>query len=109
MPTKDQIGEAAYMAADCNHDGVVDEFDVALLNQAGVLLANVDQTKTQEELQTDSVYVEYINLISQDPDNQGGEIKPDEKPDDKPVKEDNIIVKFFKIVWNFIKSLFGIK
>ena len=67
MLTKDQIGEAAYMAADCNHDGVVDEFDVALLNQAGVLLANVDQTKTQEELSADSNYVEYLNLIDQNP------------------------------------------
>ena len=100
---------AVLAAADCNHDGVVDQLDVDILNYAGVLLSKVDQTKTQEELQTDSVYVEYINLISQDPDKPGGEIKPDEEPNDKPVKEDNIIVKFFKIVWNFIKSLFGIK
>lgn len=100
---------AVLAAADCNHDGVVDQTDVDILNYAGVLLSKVDQTKTQEELQTDSVYIEYINLISQDPDKQGGEIKPIEDPDEKPVKEDNIIVKFFKIIWNFIKSLFGIK
>ena len=97
---------AALAAADCNHDGVVDQKDVELLNYAGVLLSKVDQTKTAEELQTDSAYIEYINLISQDPEKSGGEINPEE---DKPQKEDNAFVRFFKMIWSFIKSLFGIK
>ncbi len=54
------------MAADCNHDGVINQADVDLLNQAGVLLANVDQTKSQEELlETSAEYNEYLNLIDQ--------------------------------------------
>lgn len=97
--------EAELAAADCNHDGVVNQEDVELLNYAGVLLSKVDQTKTQEELNTDAAYNEYISFISQDPDKPGGEIKPDNKPD----KEDNAFVKFFKMIWNFIKSLFKIK
>ena len=67
MLTREQVGEAVYMAADCNHDGVIDSFDVDILQQAGVLLAGVDQSKTQEELQTDSTYVQYLNLIDQNP------------------------------------------
>ena len=64
--SREQVGEAVYMAADCNHDGIIDEFDVDLLEQAGLLLASVDQSKSEEELlETSSSYVEYLNLIDQ--------------------------------------------
>ena len=69
MLTREQVGEAVYMAADCNHDGAIDELDVELLEEAGLLLASIDQSKSGEELQTDSVYVEYLNLIEQNPAN----------------------------------------
>lgn len=69
MLTKESVGEAVYMAADCNHDGVIDQFDVDLLNQAGTLLVNVDQTKPAEVLlETSSEYVEYLGLIAQAPE-----------------------------------------
>ena len=69
MLTKDDVREAVYMAADCNHDGVIDQLDVELLNQAGTLLANVDQTKSAEVLlETSSAYVEYLDLIDQTPE-----------------------------------------
>ena len=38
MLTREQVGEAVWMASDCNHDGVIDQADVEILNQAGVLL-----------------------------------------------------------------------
>ncbi len=44
MLTREQVGEAQYMAADCNHDDVIDENDVDILIDAGLLLANVTQT-----------------------------------------------------------------
>ena len=66
MLSREQVGEAVWMAADCNHDGVINQADVDLLNQAGVLLANVDQTKSPEELlETSAKYNEYLNLIDQ--------------------------------------------
>ena len=66
MLTREQVGEAVWMAADCNHDGVIDQLDVDLLNQAGVLLSNVDQTKpTEELLETSAEYNKYIDLIDQ--------------------------------------------
>ena len=97
MLTKDQIGDAAYMAADCNHDGVVDEFDVALLNQAGVLLANVDQTKTQEELAADSDYAEYLNLIDQNP-------TVEEEPK-KPEQDNGFIAKLIAFIETILKYI----
>ena len=95
--TKDQIGEAAYMAADCNHDGVVDEFDVAILNQAGVLLANVDQTKTQEELSADSDYVEYLNLIDQNP--------TIEEETQEPEQDNGFIAKLIAFIETILKCI----
>ncbi len=65
--SREQVGEAVYMAADCNHDDVIDEADVALLEQAGIILAGVDQSKSEAELMTDSAYVEYLSLIDQSP------------------------------------------
>ena len=59
------LTEAQRMAADCNHDGNIDSLDVALLEQAGLLLASVDQTAAPDELQTNSVYLEYCSLIDQ--------------------------------------------
>ena len=44
MLTKEQVGEAEYMAADCNHDNVIDENDVDILIDAGLLLTDVKQT-----------------------------------------------------------------
>ena len=64
--SKSYIGKAAFIAADCNHDGTIDSLDVDILQQAGILLANVDQSKTAEELiVTSAEYVEYLNLIDQ--------------------------------------------
>ena len=66
MLTREQVGEAVWMAADSNHDGVIDQLDIDLLNQAGVLLSSVDQTKpTEELLETSAEYNEYLGLIDQ--------------------------------------------
>ncbi|MBP9989629.1 MAG: Ig-like domain-containing protein [Ruminococcus sp.] len=107
MLTKEQVGEAVYMAADCNHDGIIDEFDVDLLEQAGVLLANVDQSKTLEELKSDSVYVEYLNLIEQNPVNE--EIQPEQTSSalDKLIGFIAGIYAFLNNLINFIKNFFA--
>lgn len=122
MLTKDDVSEAVYMAADCNHDGVIDKLDVDLLNQAGTLLANVDQTKSAEVLlETSSAYVEYISLIDQtlEIENDGEAEVPevdgetDEAPesdaeDSEPVVENSIFafisefIAIFEKLFNFI-------
>lgn len=93
MLTREQVGEAVWMAADCNHDGVIDNLDVNLLNRAGLLLSKVDQSKTDEELSTDSAYTEYLSLI--DP-------KPNE-PDS--TQTDNIFLKIIEIIKLIIKFI----
>lgn len=91
MLDKEDVGEAVWIASDCNHDGVIDELDVSLLEQAGLLLTNVDQTKTAAELKTDSAFIEYTNLIAQNPDAPSEITEP---------------TTFFEMIVNFIKSIF---
>ena len=48
MLTKEQVGDAVWKAADCNHDGEINEADFELLNSAGVLTADVLQHTNYE-------------------------------------------------------------
>ena len=98
MLTREQVGEAVWMAADCNHDGVIDQLDVDLLNQAGVLLSSVDQTKpTEELLETSAEYNEYIGLIDQ---------MGSEDTTDTPTQDGND--SFFTRIIAFIESIIKI-
>ncbi len=108
MLTREQVGEAVYMAADCNHDGIIDSNDVDILQQAGLLLASVDQSKPQEELQTNSAYVEYLNLIDQTPVNE--ETQPETEPEQIPSALDKLIAfiaDIYAFLVNFIKTIFA--
>ncbi len=115
MLTQDDVIEAVWMAADCNHDGVIDQLDVDLLNQAGTLLANVDQSKSAEELfETSSAYVEYLDLIDQtfeiEVEDEEDSTTPDteENVEETEPSQDNFFsfildfVEFFKQIFNFI-------
>ena len=112
MLSEDDVGEAVYMAADCNHDGVIDQLDVDILNQAGVLLSEVDQTKSEEELlETSSAYVQYLNLIQQSPETEttAEEVVEDTPTDAKEPVSINwfeMIVSFLKMLLNFVYGLF---
>ena len=104
MLTKDDVSEAVYMAADCNHDGVIDSLDVALLEQAGVLLASIDQSTSSDVLATDEAYIEYLDLI-----HQTREVE-DEEGDTTSVLEENseVIVpnRLIDLIIAIIKSFF---
>lgn len=112
MLTQDDVSEAVYMAADCNHDGVIDESDVALLNQAGMLLANVDQSKpTELLLETSVAYAEYISLIDQtsEIDAEEGATVPEvdvETEDGIDTPEQEAIFNFIERFIDIIKVLF---
>ena len=98
---------AAQLAAcDANHDGMIDAADAALLEQAGLLLANVDQTMPQEELQTDSVYLEYCSLIDQTVEI----IEPEQPAADQPAQTAAQPAEqpAAQSVWGWIKALFTI-
>ena len=103
MLTREQVGEAVWMAADCNHDGVIDQLDVDLLNQAGVLLSSVDQTKTQEELiETSAEYNEYLGLIDQ----MGSEDTTETPTQDESDSFFTRIIAFVESIINFINTIF---
>ncbi len=103
MLSKDDVSPAFYEAADCNHDGVIDSFDVALLEQAGLLLSDVDQSKSAEELATDEAYIEYLDLIDQTPD-----VEAEDEPEAGDVipEQNEAGADIFDLIIDFIKSIF---
>ena len=94
--TREQTGEAKYLAADCNHDGVIDGADIEILQNAGLLLGDVDQSKSREELQSDSAYEEYSSLIEQSPDDAG---------QDDPSFDNSVFVYFYKLIAKIVKYI----
>lgn len=107
MLTEADVSESVYMAADCNHDGVIDEKDVELLNEAGTLLANVDQSKPEEVLlETSAEYVEYLELINQSPElevEDETDIPEEDVETEETIPEQNAEFDFFEMIMNFIK------
>lgn len=111
MFTKEQLGEAAWLAADCNHDGVINEADSELLQQAGIMLQSINQNVQQSELETSSAYTEYISIIEQTVETEKPDDAPAENPDKTPTEEpteQNWVVVFFEQLFNLIKLLLSI-
>lgn len=100
----DNLSEAALLAADCNHDGVVGFSDTTLLRKAGALLADIDQTKTIEELQSLSVWQEYIDVIDQEPEIE----EPDnETPEAEETTIIGLIMRWIGFVSGILEIVFG--
>ena len=97
---REQVGEAKWLAADCNHDGEISSSDVLLLEQAGLLLENVDQTASQEELLQSDSYMEYLNLIDQNPNVKETTENPIDEPTEPAAK--TLIERIIEIVKTFI-------
>ena len=96
---------AMRLAADCNHDSVINTDDLAIIEQAGLLLSNVSQG---ESIKTSSVYCEYSSIISQDiPDEKepNQEEKIEEKKEEKTTSG---FRKFYENIISFFRYLFGI-
>lgn len=101
----EKLGAAANMAADCNHDGTIDSGDAEILIQAGALLSSVDQSKNSGELESDSVYGEYLNIIDQTlrtaEDNTAGET---EETADSTVETEKSGYNIFNLIIEFISA-----
>ena len=122
---EEDVGSAIWTAADCNHDGVIDEWDVDLLSGAGLLLNKVDQSATPEELSTNSDYIEYAMLIDQSAGMDTGFVPVPDMDDasedtttpktnetvesDKPVTEDHMDFEvIFTNIFEFIKKILSL-
>lgn len=108
--TKEQVGEAKYTAADCNHDGEVNSSDVILLEQAGLLLSNVDQTASQDELIQSDSYIDYLELIDQNPNDDvitENPIDESTKPTAKTLIENiiEIVIKEITFICNIFPKI----
>lgn len=64
MLTRDQVGEAVYMAADCNCDGLVNKTDIYILENAGLFYLEV----AQDGKKNTEMNVPYTGDISYDED-----------------------------------------
>ena len=98
--TKEQVGDEVWAAADCNHDGVINASDVAILEKAGLLLTKIDQSKTPEELKSDEAYIEYESLIDQSAEPNADIVA---EPDEPEEKSDFVI--FIEKISAFIKEI----
>ncbi|MBQ7596533.1 MAG: Ig-like domain-containing protein [Clostridia bacterium] len=63
--SESKAGKAKMFAADADRNGEVDILDAELLQQAGLLLADIDQTADTDDLMETQSYIEYISLIDQ--------------------------------------------
>ncbi|MBQ7595360.1 MAG: Ig-like domain-containing protein [Clostridia bacterium] len=97
--SRDQVGEAKYLAADCDHDGDITATDVQILEQAGLLLSQVDQTKP-DYAQTNA-YAEYLDLIDQNPQAQE---TPAESADEQ-VQQGSALQSFLAQLIELIKKV----
>lgn len=100
-----QVSKAVLTAADCNQDGTVNSSDVLLLEEAGILLADIDQTKSADELlKTSSEYIEYINLIEQEVNSKPAESDTDKNPFTSLIGFISDIIAFVKALVAFISN-----
>ncbi len=112
MLDESAVGELFMIAADCNHDGIVNELDVELLSNASTKLDDISQSATQAELATNSVYLEYCSFVSQSIDIDAEQHEPD-SVQPEPVPEDNAIYIFsylfdlFEKIFAFLISIFS--
>lgn len=64
MLNQSDMNELNYMAADCNHDGMINDNDVKLLEKAGLLLSDIRQNE-DVVVESGEEYNEYTELINQ--------------------------------------------
>lgn len=86
--TKENIPDYMWTAADCNHDGLINEVDVDLLMGAGVKRNDIEQNVPQTELVTQTAYIEYASIIDQSAGMSTGIIP---EPDTDDIVEDTTV------------------
>ena len=97
-------------AADCNHDGEINELDFDLLINASVLLDDVDQSATQPELATQSAYIEYMSIIDQSVSLEVDDTAPETDKTVEPAgpAEDFDFGSFLAKLFLFIRKIFNL-
>ena len=108
----DKLSYAQLKAADCNHDGEINELDFELLINASVLLEDVDQSASQPELSQNATYISYCSLIDQTAGMENNlapapEVTPEMDPETSEAEVTFDIEAFFKSILDFFKKIFA--
>ncbi len=101
---KEDVSDLIYAASDCNHDGVIDSSDVVLLEQAGLLLSSIDQSKPVNELKEDGAYIEYISLVRQSSDNSDGQLPQQPSQTQESLNLFDFIISLLKKLYELISA-----
>ncbi len=104
MLTEKNVGSLAWTAADCNHDGLIDENDIDLLVDAGLLLSEAKQNSEQYDLALNTEYIQYTLLIEQNAETSFATDTIIETNTEE-IKSDSIFEIISTNLWNFIEWL----
>ncbi len=107
--TKDMIGKTAWEAADCNHDGTVDEADFDILTAASVLHEQIQQSKNSTDITPNSLLAEYLALIDQSAGKSVEITPPQESQPESADSEISIltfIIELIKIIIGMFAKVF---
>lgn len=103
--------DAVLFAADCNHDGQTDSLDLGLISDAGLLIFNINQSDSEDDLLNSASYQEYSQIISQVIESDAEEttvkkaVTPTVEEYAKP--QPNFFEIIISIIINIIKSIFS--
>ncbi len=103
--TKKQVGEASWLAADCNHDGVVNSADAEILSEAGVFIAEVEQNSGMaiETILTDEDYLGFIDQTIPE-DTQSDEVA--DATENEPTEEKSFFERVLEFIISVVKLIF---
>ncbi len=107
--TEDMIGKTAWEAADCNHDGVIDNADFDILTSASVLHEQIQQSKNNTNIALNSLLSEYLALIDQSAGNSVEITPPQESQPESSDGEISIltfIIELIKIIISMLAKVF---
>ncbi len=104
-----RLSEAMCKAADCNHDGLINELDFEMLINASIMLEDINQSASKTELSENSMYISYCSLIDQTAGEENNFVSVpefDEIQSDNTVDKINIEV-IITTIFEFIKKIFA--
>lgn len=105
----DNLGIAERTAADCNHDGKIDQADFELLVQAGILLDEVKQSAENGDISTTSLYIDCCSVISQSAeiDTEADNNNISDTTNSEEVTYTFDFISFFHNILGLLSKIFG--
>ena len=104
--SKDALTDVQLAAADCNHDGEINNLDFNLLIDASVLKNKINQLPENVALENNSMYIEYASLINQSVSLETSTSETDSAQDQPNDADPTVDTEMFLInVFDFIRQI----